>query len=210
VTEGLVSQQEAWEVVTKQAKRLRDLTNSILDVSKIDSGQLVLHKKEVDINRLVKSVANEKSAGLEGVAIKLKLEDLHGRMLLADEPRILQVLHNLLDNAIKFTKKGTVGVETQLADGDKVAVIIRDAGPGIPGDMLAKLFTKFTSRDVSEMSRNGTGLGLYICKAIIEAHGGTIEGANAKEGGAVFRFVLHAAVPVSAKEPADKNAQHSG
>jgi K+-sensing histidine kinase KdpD len=56
--------------------------------------------------------------------------------------------------------------------------------------MLNKLFTKFTTRDVTETAKNGTGLGLYICKGIVEAHGGTIEGVNAKEGGAVFRFLL--------------------
>lgn len=207
VEEGLVSQEEAWAVVTKQAKRLRNLANGILDVSKIDGGNLVLRKKELDINQLVKNVTNEKMIGLEkDVILQLKLADTKDIKLFADESRILQVLANLVDNAIKFTRKGTINVETQVIDnGSKMAVAVRDTGPGIPDEVSRKLFTKFATKDVSETSKNGTGLGLYICKGIIEAHGGTIAGNNAKEGGAIFRFVLPATMSAQTPELAAEN-----
>lgn len=71
-----------------------------------------------------------------------------------------------------------------------MAIAVTDTGPGIPDEILPKLFTKFGTKDVVESSKNGTGLGLYICKGIVEAHGGTIKGSNVSGGGAMFRFTL--------------------
>lgn len=187
--EGLVSQKEARAVVTRQANRLKSLANDILDVSRIDGGNLILKRKELDINTLIRSLAKvmilEKDLTLE-----LRLEETDGVKVFADESRLLQVLTNLIGNSIKFTEKGVITIETKKLEGDKIALAVRDTGPGIPGEILPRLFSKFATRDVSETSKNGTGLGLYICKGIVEAHGGTIEGTNASEGGAMFRFVL--------------------
>lgn len=185
--EGVVSQQDAWAVVIRQANRLKNLANDILDVSRIDGGKLVLKKMELDINELVRNLP--KATILEkGVVLELRLQATEGVKVVADESRILQVLTNLVSNSAKFTRKGAITVETQLVNGS-VALTVTDTGPGIPDEILPKLFTKFATKDI-ETSKNGTGLGLYICKGIIEAHGGAIQGSNIKGGGAMFRFVL--------------------
>ena len=115
----------------------------------------------------------------------------------ADYPRIVQVLSNILNNAVKFTKEGKEGrrrggnvyitaEKKKIGDGQEVTVRIKDTGQGIDNDMISRLFTKFATK-----STNGTGLGLFICKSMIEAHGGTIWAENNKDGkGATFAFTL--------------------
>jgi signal transduction histidine kinase len=109
----------------------------------------------------------------------------------ADKGRISQVISNLISNAIKFTSKGSISIlpSVRIKDGEqKEAIVsIKDTGQGIESDMLPKLFTKFTSKSFS-----GTGLGLYICKSIVESHGGKIWATNNtdRKGGATFTFTV--------------------
>ena len=104
----------------------------------------------------------------------------------ADKVRVTQVIDNLLSNALKFTKEGTISVSVEGKDGQAV-VRVKDNGQGIDSDVLPKLFTKFASK--SEIG--GTGLGLFISKSIVEAHGGKIWAENnINEEGAVFTFTL--------------------
>lgn len=189
---GLISQEKAWEAVTQQARRLRQLANDILDVSRIDGRKLELEKKDLDINALVAGVADEKRLSLQkGVTFDLDLSDTRGVKLHADESRLLQVLANLIGNAAKFTKEGKITITTSL-DKKKgaIAVTISDTGPGIPHSILSNLFGKFVTKSASEGTENGTGLGLYISKAIIQAHQGMIFGFNNEKGGASFRIIL--------------------
>ena len=104
----------------------------------------------------------------------------------ADRERISQVISNLVDNAIKFTSKGEVSVSVTRANGEAVIQVIDD-GPGIDPEIFPLLFTKFGAR-----SQGGTGLGLFICKGIVEAHGGRINARNneVKGNGAIFEFTL--------------------
>ena len=109
-------------------------------------------------------------------------------LLSVDKGRIIQVITNLISNAIAFTKKGVISItkETRMEeDGSSVIVTLKDTGSGIDPQILPRLFTKFTTR-----SEKGTGLGLYICKRIIEAHGGKIWGGNNDDEGATFGFSL--------------------
>jgi two-component system sensor histidine kinase VicK len=102
-----------------------------------------------------------------------------------DADRVQQVLSNLLDNAVKFTEEGAITVSLEKNEGD-VVVKVTDSGPGIHPDILPKLFNKFATK-----SEKGTGLGLYISRSIIEAHGGHIWAENKKDGrGAIFTFSL--------------------
>jgi signal transduction histidine kinase len=105
---------------------------------------------------------------------------------MADPARISQVIYNLLDNALKFTERGAITVSARTGP-KRVEVSVRDAGPGIDSEIMPRLFTKFASK-----SDKGTGLGLYLCKAIVEAHGGRIWAENNKDGssGATFTFTL--------------------
>jgi signal transduction histidine kinase len=111
--------------------------------------------------------------------------DVKDLLINADRERISQVVHNLLNNAMKFTNKGNIAVNTEENNGD-VLVRIKDTGKGIEPEVLPVLFKKFVTR-----SDKGTGLGLYICKSIVEAHGGRIWTENNVDGpGARFTFTL--------------------
>jgi signal transduction histidine kinase len=117
--------------------------------------------------------------------IKLALKS-HQIVVHADKERIAQVLSNLLDNAIKFTNFGTITVSVNLDVNKIVKISVRDSGNGIDPEIRPKLFHKFTT-----LSDRGTGLGLFISKNIVEAHGGSISGKNNKPGtGATFSFTL--------------------
>jgi signal transduction histidine kinase len=114
-----------------------------------------------------------------------------------DASRISQVINNIVQNAIKFTKAGgSITIRKRTLTGAESSgpsmeeITISDTGPGIPTDMLPKLFGKFVTQDIDDSNKHGSGLGLYISKAIVEAHGGKISGYNNHGGGASFRILL--------------------
>lgn len=195
--------------IYNNAVRLQKLINNLLDVTKIDSRILILHQKQFDLRELIFSLVNEyrNQIKLGGYDIELIYDQQYGVnednpiLVYADKERIIQVISNLLDNAIKFTKKGLISItynfkkngDTNYDDNDNNAIIdkdvikIKDTGIGIHEDLFPKLFTKFVSN-----SFQGTGLGLYICKNIVEAHGGNIGVQKNKENdkGVTFYFSL--------------------
>ena len=180
--------EEMTEAIKRNAKRLHKLTNDILDVSRIESQNLRLNKEKVNINEKISNVINDiknqirNPDKLQIVFLNLK-ESLYVE---ADKIRLYQVIANLLSNAIKFTKEGTISIKAQLKDNNEIAIIVKDPGAGIDNDVMPRLFTKFATR-----SDVGTGLGLYISKNIIEAHGGRMWTENNLDGkGATFSFVL--------------------
>jgi two-component system, OmpR family, sensor histidine kinase VicK len=180
--------EEMTEAIKRNAKRLHKLTNDILDVSRIESQNLRLNKEKVNINEKISNVVNDIKNQIRNpdilqiVFLNLK-EPLYVE---ADKIRLYQVIANLLNNAIKFTKEGTISIKSQLKDNNEIAIIVKDPGAGIDNDVMPRLFTKFATR-----SDVGTGLGLYISKNIIEAHGGRMWAANNPDGkGATFGFSL--------------------
>jgi signal transduction histidine kinase len=184
------------DVINKNAKRLLQLADDILDVTKIESQSLKLKKESFDLQELIMAVVNEHGEIIKKSNRNIKLayvpKDERGSksiLVEADRGRISQVVSNLLSNAIKFTEEGSVIVATEINDNDnKNAIIVRvkDSGVGIDCDILPKLFAKFVSK-----SFQGTGLGLFISKSIIEAHGGKIWAENNSDGkGATFSFTL--------------------
>lgn len=183
------------EPLKRNAKRLSILIEDILDVTRIEAGTLKLDKSKFDLNEKVNNVINDLTVGIESVKNhKINLIFLQPKepiMVFADKVRIYQVVNNLLTNAVKFTQEGTV-ITTIEKEHDKeenkefAVVRIKDTGHGIHSDILPRLFQKFASKSIS-----GTGLGLYIAKSIVEAHGGKIWGMNNKDGkGAEFGFSL--------------------
>jgi signal transduction histidine kinase len=185
---GDIDQKEAWDGVTELANKLQDLANAVLDVSKIESNRLKLQIEKIPINDSIMETINELKIKLKiGVKIHESLDE--NADIEVDKIRFGQVIRNLLDNAIKFTPIGTIIVNTKvIQDENKVIVTISDSGLGIPKEILPNIFEKFVTKGKSNQS--GTGLGLFLCKGIIEAHGGKITARNNQEKGATFEFSL--------------------
>ena len=180
-------------VINRNAERLQQLIEDILDVTKIESQSLHLKKQRFNLNDLILSVISEHRNLIERQQSNKKIvftskDDINTE---GDKGRISQVVSNLLGNAIKFTEEeGSILISAELkkeADKKIVVVSVKDTGTGIDSEMVPRLFTKFASK--SEMG--GTGLGLYISKSIIDAHRGKIWSDNNSEGrGATFSFSL--------------------
>jgi len=181
--------------INRNAKRLQQLTENILDVSKIESHTLELHKEKVNINEKIRKVINDVNCQIHN-SDKLKivfLEPENSVYVEGDEIRLYQTIANLLTNAIKFTKEGTISISAGLKHNTNELIIsVSDSGEGIHSVIMPRLFTKFATK-----SNMGTGLGLFISRNIIEAHGGRIWAENnADRKGATFSFSL----PLSVKE----------
>lgn len=183
------------KVINRNAKRLQRLAEDILDVSKIESGSLTLKRSQFDLTGLIKDVITEYQAPYKGTRNLTVVIDSSTNVVLvqADKERITQVITNLINNALKFTNDGgsiIVTVEKERSDqantGEYALVRIKDTGLGIDPAIMPRLFTKFATN-----SNLGTGLGLFISKSIIDAHGGRIWAENnIEEGGASFFFTL--------------------
>jgi two-component system sensor histidine kinase VicK len=186
--------------LTRNAYRLQALITEILDVARIDAGTLTLDRQNVDLTELITTaiadVENQVKVGGKRIGIFYshkqiqKAREKKEVIIDADKDRILQVLSNLLNNALKFTKEGTIAITTEKGY-NEVIVKVRDSGSGIDSEIFPRLFEKFASK-----SEKGTGLGLFISKNITEAHGGRIWAENNPDGnGATFAFSLPIAEP---------------
>src|SRR5438445_11083723 len=177
------------DTIFRNAVRLHQLSENILSATKIDSDSLTIDKGEFDLNTLIRQMIEDEQHTVEKKNLRIVFVPQTTTLpVLADESRIGQVIVNLLDNAIKFTKDGQILVTSEV--NEEIVVRVHDDGPGIDPQMFPVLFSKFPSR-----SPTGTGLGLFICKKIIEAHGGTIHARNSSapgKSGAVFTFTLPA------------------
>jgi signal transduction histidine kinase len=180
------------ESIKRNADRLATLTEDILDVTRIESNRLKIEKSEFDLKEKINNVIND-----------LKVKDLHNKkqniefipltskqiIIFADKIRIYQVISNLLKNALKFTSDGKITITLDKVEENNkkfVVIQIKDDGKGIDSQVLPRLFEKFATK-----SETGTGLGLYISKNIVDAHGGSIKGYNNPNGkGATFEFTL--------------------
>jgi signal transduction histidine kinase len=181
---------EYLDVIIRNAKRLQRLSEDILDITRIESKSLGLKKESFNLSEILLNaiVDSNNQIAKENKDHRLKLQLVASEediFIEADKGRINQVISNLLSNAIKFTKAGSIHVATEKKD-TEVVVSIKDSGTGIDPEILPRLFTKFATKSTS-----GTGLGLFISKSIIEAHGGKIWAENNAVGkGATFYFTL--------------------
>jgi signal transduction histidine kinase len=188
-------QKELLDIVIRNTKKLKNLAEDLLDVSKIESNALTLNKEKFNINQTILNVITDIQNNLQSKK-KIRFEynaDNSTQLpviINADKNRISQVIANIINNSVKFIKKeGTISVRTEMEriDGkDVVVVIIKDTGIGIDEEIFFRLFRKFATK-----SFQGTGLGLFICKNIVESHGGKIWAENNKDGkGSTFSFYL--------------------
>jgi signal transduction histidine kinase len=203
------------DIIIRNAKRLQRLAEDILDVTRIESQSLKLKKEQFDLNQIVSQTVEDHRNQISSSYQDSANNDKHIRLVFvpdkdeilieADKGRVSQVISNLLSNAIKFTKlentedtkistrennAKTISITVSKDDRQKEAVVsIRDSGIGIDSEIIPRLFSKFASK-----SFEGTGLGLFISKSIIEAHGGRIWAENNESNGycdgATFRFTL--------------------
>ena len=182
--------QELLNITIRNAKRLQGLADNILDASKIESRSLELKLGLYDLNDIIINVINDlvldkNFTNKNGVKLMYEPETIYVNV---DKVRLSQVMSNLLNNAIKNTSEGSITVEALNID-SKAVVSVRDTGKGIDPELYPKLFTKFATKSPT----GGTGLGLFISKSIIEAHGGKIWVENNSSGyglGTVFKFTL--------------------
>jgi len=185
-------QQEFLDAIVRNAKRLQRLTENILDITRIESHSLELRKERFSLNENIINVINDmnKLAVLHNnnnKTVSILFEPKQDIIVQADKVRIYGVISNLLKNAIHFTNEGTIHIAAaEKMDYNEVIVSVKDTGEGIDPEIFPRLFTKFTTSSVT-----GTGLGLFISKSIVEAHGGKIWAQNNPDGiGATFYFSL--------------------
>jgi len=184
------------ETISRNARRLLRLSEDLLDVARIDSQSLQLRKEEFNVVDIITRIVADFGTQVNNGSVKIVFNNAHNLLVEGDKDRISQVIHNLLNNAIKFTSEGTINITIDKSDG-YVIVNIKDTGTGIDAEVLPSLFIKFVTK-----SNRGTGLGLYISKSIVEAHGGKIWAENNKDGrGASFSFT----VPISQKKKSNQD-----
>lgn len=181
------------ETVNADADRVTRLITELLDVSRIEAGRIMVHRELVDVaGRLSKLIAGRVAAG--EAASKFKIDVAEGLPeTWLDTDKVDQILANLIENALRHGA-GTVTtvIESALVcDGPGIAVSVRDEGPGIAPEFAPRVFRQFWRAK----RRGGAGLGLFIVKGLVEAHGGTINVTQAPGGGAEFRFTMPAGVP---------------
>jgi signal transduction histidine kinase len=172
------------DIIIRNSKRLMQLEEDILEVARIESGTLSLHKEKFNLNEIITEILKENEQKMIRHKKNLKLfyeSHINDEIILveADRNRLIQVVSNLLNNAIKFTNEGSITIIVERKkinnDNDEIVVSIKDTGIGIDKQIFPKLFTKFATKSKEE---GGTGLGLFICKSIIERHGGRIWAIN--------------------------------
>jgi signal transduction histidine kinase len=194
------SQRGYLEVVERNAQRLLHLVSDLLFVARLEAGQFELHESELDLAAVVQQSVHEAEprAAANGITLKCETEPVPG--VAADRGRMFQLLDNLVSNAIKFTPPGgEVRVAVGTANG-AVRLEVADTGIGIPAQEQQRLFERFfRASSASDRQIQGTGLGLYIARAIVEAHGGNISFESEAGRGTAFRIeipVEHAMVTV--------------
>ncbi len=178
------------DVINRNAKRLEKMTSNLLDLSRIENDKpLELRKEKFDLRKKIENVINDIYSTIsDNKDIRIRFESDANKasiMIEGDKERIFEVLSNLLNNAIKFTKQGEVVIVLNERDGQAI-VSVRDSGSGIAPEIYPNLFTKFATK-----SEKGIGLGLFLAKNIVESHGGNIWAENNSDGkGATFAFSI--------------------
>ena len=189
---GAVTEQQKklLTIISEESNRLIGLVNSVLDLSKLEAGMLAFSFEKAELHALISRVIEEMGPLAEAKRIRIVRQEGDVPLLSLDAERMLQVLRNLIGNALKFTpRNGTVSIATK-SGGHQVTISVSDTGPGIPKEHAAMIFDKF--RQVPGIGRPGTGLGLAIVKHIIQMHGGSVWVKSEPGNGSTFIVQLPA------------------
>lgn len=195
---------EMIQAISRNASRLQRLTSDILDVTRIESGSLRLNLEKFNLNQVISDIMDDYRNEIERSGNSKNVKLIHEEQneviqVEGDKNRLTQVISNLIGNAVKFTTHGSITVKAEIERGSgeeekeekgTALVSVKDTGPGIDPEIMPRLFTKFVAK-----SNAGTGLGLFISKSIIEAHGGKIwalnnssSDGNNSNSGSIFMF----------------------
>jgi signal transduction histidine kinase len=174
------------EQVHHDADRVTRLITELLDISRLETGRLVLRREMVDLAALTKAIVDKVGMEYADLDVKVAFAD-DVPQVYADPDKLEQVLTNLVENACKYASPQGIELSASL-EGDDVVVTVTDVGEGIPEDALPKVFTKFFRRN--EGRPTGSGLGLWISRGLVEAHGGHLTASSALGKGSTFRFTL--------------------
>lgn len=201
------------KLIGDSGRRLSALVNDLLDLSRLKNRDLALRRKAVELSAVV-DVVVELSQSLVGDKPLTLTNETPVCFVDADEDRLLQILHNLIGNAIKFTAEGEVRVSArELSDGEPpmIEVCVEDTGVGIPADKLESIFESFTQADGSIAREfGGAGLGLSITRSLVELHGGRIRAEQRSGGGARLCFTLPMATGAGAESAAEERQNAVG
>ena len=184
-------QRQMLAIAVGNTDRLIRLVNDFLDMERISSGSAELHPVQVPAQQLFERVLGLQQSAADKKKLKFNLQS-NGVELYADPDRIVQVLTNLVSNAVKYSPQGgTIWLSARQTDEHEVSIAIHDQGRGIPQDKLERIFERFHQVDASDARQmGGTGLGLAICRSIVAQHGGRIWASSPPGEGATFRFTL--------------------
>jgi signal transduction histidine kinase len=179
-------------IAVRNSDRLIRLINDILDLQKIESGEIAVNEEAIDVGSFLEQAVEDNQGLADKFEITLELKnDAPGARVYADRDRLMQVLTNLISNGVKFSPPGAV-VELMVTHaGDDLRFAVRDQGPGIPEEFQSKIFDRFSQADTSATRKQGgTGLGLSIAQSIMELHGGSLRFTTEADEGTTFTFTL--------------------
>ena len=175
--------------------RLAKLANDLLDVTQIEAGEMTLEKEKTDLTLMIEAAAAPFYGSIKARGLTLNIDSPKKPLYAYVDPdRVLRVIHNLEDNAIKFTDKGSIDLSVRKLDNEKIELCVADTGIGIPKEAIGTVFDKFSRAHLgSDSRRSGSGLGLAICKGIIEMHDGDIRVESEEGKGSRFIVTLPSA-----------------
>jgi len=183
---GDEQKKEMLEQVMHDADRIHRLITELLDISRLETGRLVLRRQMVDIRALIRSVINKVQFAYPGIEADVRFADDFPEVY-ADPDKLEQVLTNLVENACKYASPINMRVTGEV-HASHASVAVADRGQGIPDEDLPKVFTKFFRRELGRPT--GSGLGLWISRGLVEAHGGRLTATSVVGQGSTFRFTL--------------------
>lgn len=180
-------------IIKKSSHRLLEIVNNILDISKIETGQLEIVNKEFSLLKLIKELSNffGKQAAKKGLFIKLDYNENLDYKIYSDESKINQILTNFINNAIKFTDSGSITIAIKLLNDNRYEVFVKDTGRGVPLDKQSEIFQRFTQIELNtDKNFQGAGLGLAICKGLAEYLSGELKLESKVNEGAKFSLII--------------------
>jgi len=200
--EDRMQQKRTLEIIERCCEDMNKIINNILDFSKLESGKFILEEREFHIREMMDHIASTHIARVneKGLQLKITVDDNVPDRMIGDELRLTQVLNNLISNAVKFTPAGRIAVEViqtlQLKDSIELFFLVIDSGIGIKEADKDKLFKSFSQVDASITRKyGGTGLGLAVCKELVELMHGTINVESEENKGSMFSFSVIVKLP---------------